>query len=87
MSRRLATVWSLLAVVALVACSSQTAVGTHPTAPVTGYAPPVAQVRGEPGYLALGDSIAFGYRPRPGADYRNPAASPATPRTSPRRSS
>ena len=74
MSRRLATVWSLLAAVALVACSSQTSVGTHPTAPVTGYAPPVAQVRGEPGYLALGDSIAFGYRPAPWADYRNPAS-------------
>ncbi len=74
MSRRLATVWSLLAAVALVACSSQTSVGTHPTAPVTGYAPPVAQVRGEPGYLALGDSIAFGYRPAPWSDYRNPAS-------------
>ena len=73
MSRRLATVWFLLAAVALVACSSQASVGTHPAAPVTGYAPPVAQVRGEPGYLALGDSIAFGYRPAPWADYRNPA--------------
>jgi lysophospholipase L1-like esterase len=37
------------------------------------YAPPVAQVRGEPDYLALGDSIAFGYRPAPWAQYRNPA--------------
>lgn len=73
MSRRRATVWFLLAAVTLVACSSQTSVGTYPTAPVTGYAPPVAQVRGEPGYLALGDSIAFGYRPAPWADYRNPA--------------
>ena len=33
----------------------------------------MAQVRGEPDYLALGDSIAFGYRPAPRAEYRNPA--------------
>ena len=38
------------------------------------------QVSGEPSYLALGDSIAFGYRPLPSfADYRNPAAFTAYP--------
>jgi len=67
--RRPAAVCVLLTAVALAGCSSPASVGTHPTV----YAPPVAQVSGEPGYLALGDSIAFGYRPAPWADYRNPA--------------
>jgi lysophospholipase L1-like esterase len=63
------------------ACSTQTAVGgSHPMIAVTPSAPPVVQVPGEPGYLALGDSIAFGYRPLPSfADYRNPAAFTAYP--------
>jgi lysophospholipase L1-like esterase len=63
------------------ACSSQTATGgAHPMIAVTPSAPPVVQVSGEPGYLALGDSIAFGYRPLPSfADYRNPAAFTAYP--------
>jgi lysophospholipase L1-like esterase len=62
------------------ACSTQTAAGgAHPMIAVTPSAPPV-QVSGEPGYLALGDSIAFGYRPLPSfADYRNPAAFTAYP--------
>ena len=62
--------WPLLAVAALagLVCS---ACSGHAAA-----APPVAavQVASEPGYLALGDSIAFGYRPLPSfAAYRNPA--------------
>jgi lysophospholipase L1-like esterase len=64
--------WPLLAVAALAglvcsACSSHPAADqAHPVAAV--------QVASEPGYLALGDSIAFGYRPLPSfADYRNPA--------------
>jgi lysophospholipase L1-like esterase len=63
------------------ACSSQTAAGgAHPMIAVTPSPPPVVQVSGEPGYLALGDSIAFGYRPLPSfADYRNPAAFTAYP--------
>jgi lysophospholipase L1-like esterase len=63
------------------ACSSPTAAGAaHPEATGTGPAPPVVQVSGEPGYLALGDSIAFGWRPLPSfADYRNPAAFTAYP--------
>ena len=63
------------------ACSGPTAVGAaHPMAAGTGPTPPVVQVSGEPGYLALGDSIAFGYRPLPSfADYRNPAAFTAYP--------
>ena len=63
------------------ACSSQTtAGGAHPMIAVTPSAPPAVQVSGEPGYLALGDSIAFGYRPLPSfADYRNPAAFTAYP--------
>ena len=63
------------------ACSTQTtAGGAHPMIAVTPSAPPVVQVPGEPGYLALGDSIAFGYRPLPSfADYRNPAAFTAYP--------
>ena len=61
MIRRPAAVSFLLLAVALASCSSQTSVGTQPAA----YAPPVAQIRGQPGYLALGDSIAFGYRPAP----------------------
>ena len=70
MIRRPAAVAFLLTTtVALAACSSQTSVGTQPAA----YAPPVAQIRGEPGYLALGDSIAFGWRPAPWAEYRNQA--------------
>lgn len=69
MTRRPAALWFLLFAVALAACSSQTSVGPQPT----GYAPPVAQIRGEPDYLALGDSIAFGYRPAPWAEYRNQA--------------
>ena len=69
MTRRLAAVSFLLFAVALAACSSQTSAGPLPTA----YAPPVAQIRGEPDYLALGDSIAFGWRPAPWADYRNQA--------------
>src|ERR1700733_13395371 len=74
MSRRLAALSFLVISVALAACSSQTSAGLHPAAArSTAYAPPVAQVRGEPDYLALGDSIAFGYRPAPRADYRNPA--------------
>ena len=62
------------------ACSTQTvARGAHPMIAVTQSAP-VVQVSGEPGYLALGDSIAFGYRPLPSfADYRNPAAFIAYP--------
>jgi lysophospholipase L1-like esterase len=59
----------LLAAVALAACSSTAPSGSRPVA----FAPPVAQIRGEPDYLALGDSIAFGWRPAPRADYRNPA--------------
>lgn len=73
MTRRPAAVWFLLSAVALAACSSQTSVGTHPTSSIAGYAPPVAQIRDQPDYLALGDSIAFGYRPAPWADYRNQA--------------
>lgn len=70
MIRRPAAVAFLLTTtVALAACSSQTSVGTQSAA----YAPPVAQIRGEPGYLALGDSIAFGWRPAPWAEYRNQA--------------
>jgi lysophospholipase L1-like esterase len=69
MIRRPAAAGFLLVAVALAGCSSQRSAATGPTA----YAPPVAQVRGEPDYLALGDSIAFGYRPAPWADYRNPA--------------
>jgi lysophospholipase L1-like esterase len=69
MTRRPAAVWFLLSAVALAACSSETSVGTQPAA----YAPPVVQIRGEPDYLALGDSIAFGYRPAPWADYRDQA--------------
>jgi hypothetical protein len=63
------------------ACSTQTAAGdAHPMIAVTQSAPPVVQVPGEPGYLALGDSIVFGYRPLPSfADYRNPAAFTAYP--------
>jgi hypothetical protein len=85
MSRRLAARWSpLIAVtlisVALAACSSPTSAGLHPAAArSTAYAPPVAQVRGEPDYLALGDSIAFGYRPAPWADYRDAADFAAYP--------
>ena len=66
---RPAAVLFLIIAVALAACSSQTTARTRPAA----YAPPVAQIRGEPDYLALGDSIAFGYRPAPWADYRNQA--------------
>jgi len=66
---RPAAVLFLIIAVALAACSSQTSARTQPGA----YAPPVAQIRGEPDYLALGDSIAFGYRPAPWADYRNQA--------------
>lgn len=85
MSRRLAALWFPLIAVALIAaalaaCSSQTSAGLHPAAArSTAYAPPVAQVRGEPDYLALGDSIAFGYRPAPWADYRNAANFAAYP--------
>jgi lysophospholipase L1-like esterase len=68
MIRRLAALCFLLMAVALAGCSSQTSAGT-PTA----YAPPVAQIRGPPDYLALGDSIAFGYRPAPWSEYRYPA--------------
>jgi lysophospholipase L1-like esterase len=64
--------WPLLAVAVLAglvcsACSSHPAAHqAHPVAAV--------QVASEPGYLALGDSIAFGYRPLPSfAGYRNPA--------------
>jgi len=53
----------------LAACSSPAPAGPQPTV----YAPPVAHIRGAPGYLALGDSIAFGYRPAPWADYRDQA--------------
>jgi uncharacterized protein YcfL len=56
--RRLAIV--LLSALALAACSSQMSAGLHATASGAQYAPPVAQIRGEPGYLALGDSIAVG---------------------------
>jgi len=69
MIRRPAAVSFLLTAVALAACSSQTSARPQPAA----YVPPVAQIRGEPDYLALGDSIAFGYRPAPWADYRNQA--------------
>ena len=69
MTRRPAAVMVLLTAVALAACSSHTTARTQPAA----YAPPVAQIRGEPDYLALGDSIAFGYRPAPWADYRDQA--------------
>jgi lysophospholipase L1-like esterase len=69
MIRRPAAVSFLLTAVALAACSSQTPARPQPAA----YVPPVAQIRGEPDYLALGDSIAFGYRPAPWADYRNQA--------------
>ena len=79
MSRRLAALWFLLLAVAPAACSSPMSAGLHQAASATGSAPPVAQVRGEPGYLALGDSIAFGYRPAPWADYRNAANFAAYP--------
>jgi len=80
MSRRLAARWLPLIAVALAACSSQVPAALHPAAArSTAYAPPVAQVRGEPDYLALGDSIAFGYRPAPWADYRNAANFAAYP--------
>lgn len=71
MIRRPAAVALLISAMALAmaACSSQPSAGPQPTV----YAPPVAQIRGEPGYLALGDSIAFGYRPAPWADYRSQA--------------
>ena len=79
MSRRLAALSFLVISVALAACSSPTA-GLHPAAArSTAYAPPVAQVGGEPDYLALGDSIAFGYRPAPWADYRRAANFAAYP--------
>ena len=58
----------LVLAVALAACSRPAATST-----ATAYAPPVAQIRGAPDYLALGDSIAFGYRPAPWSQYRNPA--------------
>jgi lysophospholipase L1-like esterase len=63
------------------ACSGQAAAGgSHPAVAVLRSAPPVVQVSGAPGYLALGDSIAFGYRPLPSfADYLNPAAFTAYP--------
>jgi lysophospholipase L1-like esterase len=62
------------------ACSSQAAGGTHPTAAATRPSPPVVRVSGGPGYLALGDSVAFGYRPLPSfADYLNPARFTAYP--------
>jgi lysophospholipase L1-like esterase len=79
MSRTLATIWILLSAVALAACSSQMPADTHLAAVGTGYAPPAAQVPGEPGYLALGDSIAFGYRPAPWSGYRNQASFSAYP--------
>jgi len=62
------------------ACSSQAAVGgTHPTAALPRSAPPPVQ-SGAPGYLALGDSIAFGYRPLPSfVGYLNPARFTAYP--------
>jgi len=71
---------AVLVLLMVSACSTQTAAGgAHPMIAVTQSAPPV-QVSGEPGYLALGDSIAFGYRPLPSfADYRNPAAFTAYP--------
>jgi lysophospholipase L1-like esterase len=75
-----AAVAAVVVVLLLVsACSTQTAAGgAHPMIAVT--QSPVVQVSGEPGYLALGDSIAFGYRPLPSfADYRNPAAFTAYP--------
>jgi lysophospholipase L1-like esterase len=75
-----AVVAAVVVVLLLVsACSTQTAAGgAHPMIAVT--QSPVVQVSGEPGYLALGDSIAFGYRPLPSfADYRNPAAFTAYP--------
>jgi lysophospholipase L1-like esterase len=75
--RRLAIV--LLSALALAACSSQMSAGLHATASGTVYAPPAAQIRGEPGYLALGDSIAFGYRPAPWPDYRYQADFSAYP--------
>lgn len=65
---RLAALCVLLLAVVLAGCSSPAAVST-----TTAYAPPVAQIRGAPDYLALGDSIAFGYRPAPWSEYRNPA--------------
>jgi len=67
--RPAATAFLITAMAALAGCAGQASVGTQPTA----YAPPAAQIRGEPGYLALGDSIAFGWRPAPRADYRNQA--------------
>jgi lysophospholipase L1-like esterase len=79
MSRRLAALWFLLIAAAPAACSSPMSAGLHQAASAAGSAPPVAQVRGEPGYLALGDSIAFGYRPAPWADYRNAANFAAYP--------
>jgi lysophospholipase L1-like esterase len=71
MIRRPAAVALLISAMAMAmaACSSPAPTGPQPTV----YAPPVAQIRGEPGYLALGDSIAFGYRPAPWADYRDQA--------------
>jgi lysophospholipase L1-like esterase len=82
-SARGAAVAAVAVVVVLLvsACSTQTAAGgAHPMIAVTQSSPPVVRVSGEPGYLALGDSIAFGYRPLPSfADYRNPAAFTAYP--------
>jgi hypothetical protein len=77
-STRHRIVCTAAALLLISACSSPTAVGAaHPIAADTG---PAVQVSGEPGYLALGDSIAFGYRPLPSfADYRNPAAFTAYP--------
>ena len=78
---RVARPAAALALVLVSACSSQAAVGgTHPTAALPRSAPPAVQVSGAPGYLALGDSIAFGYRPLPSfADYLNPARFTAYP--------
>jgi lysophospholipase L1-like esterase len=82
-ARRSAAGWLVLAAVVLAATASAggyrlaAAGSTHPAAPATQSAPSSAQGAGGPGYLALGDSVAFGYRPTsvtPAADYANPAS-------------
>src|ERR1700733_1874798 len=73
-----AAFWCMLAAAA-VACAACTSPGSVPVPgarSVTSAAPASAQTLHEPGYLALGDSIAFGYRPSSvtaAGDYRHPA--------------
>jgi lysophospholipase L1-like esterase len=75
--------WPLLAVAALVAavcvaCSGPPADTGHPVVAVVRSS--ASQAAREPGYLALGDSIAFGWRPLPSlSDYRDQADFTAYP--------